>query len=61
MDVASPPTARTAARTSLDFAVPAIFTAACKLTLATRVTGGRSPENRDSHHPLAPGESHVSP
>ncbi len=62
MDVASPPTARTAVRTTLDFVVSTVFTAACKLTLATRVTNGwRSPANRDSHHPSAPGESHASP
>ncbi|WP_154019955.1 hypothetical protein [Halococcus sediminicola] len=60
MDVASPPTVRTAARTTLGFVVATIFTAACTLTLATRVTGD-SPENRDSHHPSAPGESHRSP
>ncbi|WP_152415544.1 hypothetical protein [Halococcus morrhuae] len=62
MDVASPPTARIAAPTTLDTAVASVFTAACKLTLATRVTNGwRSSPNRDSHHPSAQGESHASP
>ncbi len=65
MDVASPLTARTAGRTSLDSEGSAIFTRARKfIMLATiPVTNGwhSSVRYRDSHHPSATGQGYPSP
>lgn len=64
MDVASPPTARIAGRTSLDAEAATIFTATRKFhTLATRVTNGWHPDvgYRGSQHPSATGHGHRTP
>ena len=65
MDVASPPTARTAGLPSLGFEGSTIFTAARNFTLATPVANGwhhgDGVRPRDSQHPSATGHGHRSP
>ncbi|HET7322916.1 MAG TPA: hypothetical protein VFJ06_01140 [Halococcus sp.] len=66
MDVASPLTVRTAARTSLGFEGSTFFTLARKfIMLATRAANwhydGVTYRYRGSHHPSATGDGHRSP